>query len=88
MTLTRITLALAFLIYCISIAEAQSPDADRGRKFAETTCAPCHSIGKSGQSPLPKAPPFRELHQRYPLEDLEESLAEGIVTGHPSMPLV
>jgi cytochrome c len=32
------------------------------------------------------APPFRELHNRYPVETLEESLAEGIVTGHADMP--
>ena len=32
------------------------------------------------------APPFRTLHERYPVEDLEESLSEGITTGHPSMP--
>jgi hypothetical protein len=32
------------------------------------------------------APPFRSLHERYPVENLQESLAEGIITGHPSMP--
>jgi cytochrome c len=32
------------------------------------------------------APPFRTLHLRYPVEDLQEPLAEGIVTGHPTMP--
>jgi hypothetical protein len=32
------------------------------------------------------APPFRELHKRYPVEDLEEALAEGISTRHPAMP--
>lgn len=26
------------------------------------------------------------LVMRYPVEELEESLAEGIMTGHPSMP--
>jgi hypothetical protein len=26
------------------------------------------------------------LEARYPLEALEEALAEGIVTGHPDMP--
>ncbi|MGB8118008.1 MAG: cytochrome c, partial [Pseudolabrys sp.] len=31
-------------------------------------------------------PPFRELHNRYPVESLEEALGEGIVTGHPNMP--
>jgi hypothetical protein len=37
-------------------------------------------------SPLKIAPPFRTLHERYPVETLEEALAEGIITGHPSMP--
>jgi hypothetical protein len=26
------------------------------------------------------------LHLRYPVETLAEAFAEGIVTGHPSMP--
>jgi hypothetical protein len=39
-----------------------------------------------GESPLRIAPPFRTLHQRYPVESLVEALSEGIVTGHPSMP--
>jgi mono/diheme cytochrome c family protein len=38
------------------------------------------------QSPLKIAPPFRTLHNRYPIETLGEALAEGIYTGHPSMP--
>ena len=32
------------------------------------------------------APPFRTLHHRYPVEDLAEALAEGIMTAHPAMP--
>ncbi len=43
-------------------------------------------IGRYDQSPLPLAPPFRTLHERYSIEDLEESQAEGVVTGHPSIP--
>lgn len=39
-----------------------------------------------GRSRPPDAPPFRTLSQRHPLRDLEEALAEGIVTGHPDMP--
>jgi cytochrome c len=26
------------------------------------------------------------VHKRYPVEDLAEALAEGLVTGHPSKP--
>ena len=49
-------------------------------------CARCHAIDKVSPSPLPIAPPFRSLNERYPVENLAESLAEGIVTGHPTMP--
>jgi hypothetical protein len=56
-----------------------------GRELARANCARCHSIERSGESPIKSAPPFRSLHQRYPVEYLEEALAEGIVTGHPDM---
>ncbi|MGD9847058.1 MAG: cytochrome c, partial [Variibacter sp.] len=46
----------------------------------------CHSIGKVGPSPIAIAPLFRDLHKRYPVESLEEAFAEGISTGHPTMP--
>jgi len=52
----------------------------------QTHCAQCHAIGRIGESPLTIAPAFRELHKRYPVDTLAESLAEGIVTGHPTMP--
>jgi uncharacterized protein (DUF433 family) len=32
---------------------------------------------------LAKAPPFRTLHRRYPVETLAEGLAEGIRVAHP-----
>jgi cytochrome c len=31
--------------------------------------------------------PSRSLSSRYPIEDLAESLAEEIVSGHPDMPV-
>jgi cytochrome c len=57
-----------------------------GYAIAKEYCTKCHSIEKYGASPLAIAPPFRDLHLRYPVEDLAESLGEGIRTGHPSMP--
>jgi cytochrome c len=65
---------------------AQSPAAQRGLVFVRTHCAQCHAIDKLSPSPLVAAPPFRTLHRKYPVEDLQEALAEGIVTGHPWMP--
>jgi hypothetical protein len=34
------------------------------------------------------APPLRDLSQRFPVENLQEALAEGIAIGHPEMPQV
>lgn len=67
-------------------ALAASPAEQRGKTFALTNCARCHSIDRVTSSPLKIAPPFRTLHERYPIESLAEALAEGIVTGHPTMP--
>jgi cytochrome c len=67
-------------------ALAASPAEQRGKTFALTNCARCHSIDRVTQSPLKIAPPFRSLHNRYPVETLAEALAEGINTGHPTMP--
>ena len=65
--------------------EVLSPAAQRGLVIVRTNCSRCHAVAKVGDSPLPIAPPFR-MHERYPVEDLQEPLAEGIVTGHPTMP--
>jgi mono/diheme cytochrome c family protein len=67
-------------------ATQEQQSVGRGHAFALSHCANCHSVERAGESPLAKAPQFRTLHQRYPVEELEESLAEGIVTGHPGMP--
>jgi cytochrome c len=66
--------------------EVLSPAEQRGLVIVRTNCSRCHAVGKMGDSPLPIAPPFRALHKRYPVDDLQEPLAEGIVTGHPTMP--
>ena len=82
------TLAIIGVLLPIACTPAFGQDgrAQRGRVLLQTHCASCHAIGLIGASPLSIAPPFRDLHKRYPVEDLAESLAEGIVTGHPSMP--
>ena len=69
-----------------STGHAVSPSEMRGKTFARHNCARCHSIDKVTESPLKIAPPFRILHKRYPIESLAEALAEGISTGHPTMP--
>ena len=84
--LRAMRLQLMLLLMMPGIAFAQSPAVQRGQVFVRTNCAHCHAIDRFSPSPLRDAPPFRMLHRKYPVESLEESLAEGIVTGHPSMP--
>lgn len=82
----RILIPLAFTLISLTPAMAASPQEQRGKTFALNNCAKCHSIDKVTPSPLKIAPPFRTLHKRYPIETLGEALAEGISTGHPTMP--
>ena len=75
------------------IANATSANAaektliDKGEVLVKENCSRCHAIGKEGDSPHKEAPPFRTLSAKYPIDDLAESLAEGIVSGHPDMPI-
>jgi len=78
-------LSLALLAAAPS-AFAQSPGAQRGLTFVRVHCAQCHSIDKVSESPLEIAPPFRTLHQKFPIESLRRRLSEGIMATHPTMP--
>ena len=85
MYLTRMLL-VATVALSANSALALSPAAQRGFVFVNTNCSRCHAVGRFGDSPLAIAPPFRTLHERYPVDELAEALAEGIVVGHPTMP--
>jgi len=83
-------LILSFTLFAFAMtgsAMAASPSELRGRAFAQTNCARCHSIDRHTASTLAIAPPFRTLHKKYPIDTLAEALAEGIDTGHPTMPM-
>jgi len=67
-------------------APAQADPVDDGRELLALYCSDCHAIERTGDSPHAEAPPFRELHLRYDVEDLSEALVEGLVSGHPDMP--
>ncbi len=60
--------------------------ADRGEMLVQQKCAGCHSVERSGDSPMRAAPPFRAMGVLYPVRDLQEAFAEGLVTAHPAMP--
>lgn len=57
-----------------------------GRVLVDQNCGGCHATGRDGDSPLPQAPRFRDLHERFAVEDLSEAFAEGVIVGHGPMP--
>lgn len=60
--------------------------ADRGAILVRQKCAGCHAVEGAGTSSMVAAPPFRDLGQEYPVQNLQEAFAEGLVTAHPAMP--
>ncbi|MBL8905416.1 MAG: cytochrome c [Rhizobiales bacterium] len=68
------------------IARAEEPTAEEGLGLAEANCTACHAIGKEGASPLPAAPPFREIADRYTQEELMDGFMEGLAVSHETMP--
>lgn len=58
-----------------------------GHSIAARDCSTCHAVELTGNSPLPEAPRFRDLHEQFDVGDLSEALAEGIVVGHGAMPV-
>lgn len=95
--LVTYTGAMALLLALALPSQAQSGPAEsmpknptaqekRGAALLQTHCASCHSIGLDGTSSHPEAPAFRTLSQNYPVDALQEALAEGIMTGHQDMP--
>lgn len=68
-----------------SLAEKQNA-IELGRALAKTHCAACHAIGTRGVSPNPQAPRFRNIGERYPIDNLAEAFSEGILVGHGPMP--
>lgn len=83
----RIVLAVVAVVgACVSGWAIDDKAERRGEALLSKNCASCHAIGRTGTSPHPQAPAFRTLGQRYPVESLEEALAEGIISGHPDMP--
>jgi mono/diheme cytochrome c family protein len=77
---------LAATLVMTGSALALTPAQQRGKTFVVNNCSRCHAVDKVSPSPLKIAPPFRDLHKKYPVDTLQEALAEGISTGHPTMP--
>ncbi len=82
-------LTVLSISFAVAMGNAQADTANirLGKALLEADCKQCHAIGREDSSSHPKAPAFRNLSAAYPVESLAESLAEGILTGHPDMPV-
>lgn len=58
-----------------------------GKELLKINCSRCHAIATDDISDHSMAPALRNISKRYPVDHLEEALAEGIVTGHSDMPV-
>ena len=67
------------------VQPAAAADLKRGEMLLAGACGSCHAIGR-GDSPVKDALAFRTLGRHYPVENLEEALGEGFMSGHPDMP--
>ncbi|MBF9232314.1 c-type cytochrome [Microvirga alba] len=81
-----IALSMTLALFAPIAAEAAQGNVRRGRAIAKEYCSMCHAIGKTGASPKDGTIPFRDLHTRYPIDNLDEALGEGLVINHPDMP--
>jgi cytochrome c len=88
-TCPRFIIAAAFGLLASLAAQgsmAQAVSVDEGHDLVQLDCAMCHAVDRTGASPNPGAPAFRDLHLRYPVNSLAVALAEGTIIGHPQMP--
>jgi len=88
----RLIIAFAIVIMwdlSVSLAEESGPTTleRQGHALAERMCAQCHAVGKGGSSPHSAAPAFRELSRRVDLDRFTNRLREGLISGHPDMPM-
>jgi cytochrome c len=67
---------------------AAGVDAAEGKALLEQNCGRCHAVEATGASPLPQAPPFREIYLKYPIDQLAEGFAEGMGSRHRDMPQI
>lgn len=66
--------------------EASERLVSEGKALVEMHCSGCHAVGTTGVSPNGKAPEFRSLSRRHPIQALKEPLARGIAAPHDEMP--
>ena len=83
--LVGIAIGLYVTTYWLVISEERASQ-QRGKDLAILVCDRCHAITTTGNSPNPKAPPFRQLVEKLSPEGLGEQLEVALSMGHAPMP--
>ncbi|MDT4740672.1 cytochrome c [Bradyrhizobium sp. WYCCWR 12699] len=86
--MTRSALMLSTVgLWLSSCAYARDEELQHGRELLQRMCARCHSVGRTGASPMAQAPPFRSFSETKLYDsDFVERLEEGYSSIHPAMP--
>jgi len=85
--LRKLFVTLAITLYCDAAAHALDAEGQQARALLQEFCSRCHAIGKTGQSPHPYAPPFRDLGENMLYdESFSQRLQNGLSSIHPDMP--
>jgi cytochrome c len=63
-----------------------TPSEARGHVLVRENCGGCHAVEARGVSPNARSPALRTIHRRYPIENLAESMSEGLLNAHTGMP--
>ena len=79
-----ILISIPVLVGLPSSAGAQTGDPEAGAAYAKQVCAKCHAIDRTGLSPEPTAPPFRDVANTPGMA--ATALAVWLTTSHPTMP--
>ena len=86
--LVKSTLGALLAVTLGAANPAETPKVAAGHRLAARLCGECHAVDAAGASPLRDAPPFRSLYRRFDVAGLPLALEEGMMVGHPRMPLV
>jgi mono/diheme cytochrome c family protein len=79
-----ILISIPVLVGLASSVEAQTGDPKSGAAYAKQVCAKCHAIDRTGISPEPTAPSFKDVANTPGMTGT--ALTVWLTTSHPTMP--
>ena len=75
--------AALFIIANFGAQSVSAADAEKGKRIAQSRCAPCHIVVPMQRRELSNSPPFDQIARRNDLNP--EMLAYLILSPHPRM---